>query len=90
MSPATVRRLATVLGRAIYTEGVKMVAAGHDPMTLKRGMDKAVEAVVGELKNLSKQTKDRKEIAQVGASSKLRLLRRKISVANGRQQYIFS
>jgi chaperonin GroEL len=59
----------SVLGRAIYTEGVKMVAAGHDPMTLKRGMDKAVEAAVGELKNLSKQTKDRKEIAQVGTIS---------------------
>ncbi len=60
---------ATVLSRAIYTEGMKMVAAGHDPMTLKRGIDRAVEAVVGELKNLSKQTKDRKEIAQVGTIS---------------------
>jgi chaperonin GroEL len=60
---------ATVLGRAIYTEGMKMVAAGHDPMTLKRGIDRAVEAVVGELKNLSKLTKDRKEIAQVGTIS---------------------
>jgi len=60
---------ATVLGRAIYTEGIKMVAAGHDPMTLKRGIDKAVDAVVGELKELSKQTKDRKEIAQVGTIS---------------------
>jgi len=60
---------ATVLGRAIYTEGMKMVAAGHDPMSLKRGIDRAVEAVVGELKNLSKQTKDRKEIAQVGTIS---------------------
>jgi len=60
---------ATVLGRAIYTEGMKMVAAGHDPMTLKRGIERAVEAVVGELKNLSKQTKDRKEIAQVGTVS---------------------
>jgi chaperonin GroEL len=60
---------ATVLSRAIFTEGVKMVAAGHDPMTLKRGIDRAVEAVVGELKNLSKQTKDRKEITQVGTIS---------------------
>jgi chaperonin GroEL len=60
---------ATVLGRAIYTEGMKMVAAGHDPMTLKRGIDRAVDAVVGELKQLSKQTKDRKEIAQVGTIS---------------------
>jgi chaperonin GroEL len=60
---------ATVLARAIYTEGMKMVAAGHDPMTLKRGIDLAVEAVVGDLKNLSKQTKDRKEIAQVGTIS---------------------
>src|SRR5579885_3251084 len=60
---------ATVLSRAIYTEGMKMVAAGHDPMTLKRGIDRAVEAVVSELKTLYKQTKDRKEIAQVGTIS---------------------
>src|SRR5919197_1793320 len=45
---------ATVLARQIFKEGVKTVAAGHDPMSLKRGIDKAVEAVVGELKNLSK------------------------------------
>src|ERR671914_1593040 len=57
---------ATVLARQIYAEGAKLVAAGHDPMTLKRGMDKAVEAVTAELKNLSKPTKDPKEIAQVG------------------------
>ncbi len=56
---------ATVLARAIYTEGMKRVAAGHDPMSLTRGIDRAVEAVVGELKRLSKPTKDRKEIAQV-------------------------
>ncbi|HKN00042.1 MAG TPA: chaperonin GroEL [Candidatus Binataceae bacterium] len=56
---------ATVLARSLYTEGIKMVAAGHDPMSLKRGIDRAVEAVVGELKNMSKPTKDRKEIAQV-------------------------
>jgi len=49
---------ATVLARAIFTEGLKMVVAGHDPMTLKRGVDKAVEAIVGELKNLSKPTKE--------------------------------
>src|SRR5574338_635042 len=60
---------ATVLARGIFTEGAKMVAAGHDPMTLKRGIDKAVEAVVGELKKLSKPTKDRKEIGQVGTIS---------------------
>src|SRR3954468_17599791 len=41
---------ATVLARAIFSEGVKMVVAGHDPMSLKRGMDKAVEVVVAELK----------------------------------------
>src|SRR6266446_6312631 len=57
---------ATVLARSIYTEGMKMVAAGHDPMSLKRGIDRAVTAVTGELKNLSKPTKDRREIAQVG------------------------
>jgi chaperonin GroEL len=56
---------ATVLARTIYSEGIKMVAAGHDPMSLKRGIDRAVEAITGELKGLSKPTKDRKEIAQV-------------------------
>jgi chaperonin GroEL len=60
---------ATVLARSIYTEGIKMVAAGHDPMSLKRGIDRAVESVTAELKNLSKPTKDRKEIAQVGTIS---------------------
>jgi chaperonin GroEL len=57
---------ATVLARQIFAEGVKLVAAGHDPMTLKRGIDKAVTAIIGELKSLSKPTKDPKEIAQVG------------------------
>ena len=60
---------ATVLARAIFTEGSKLVAAGHDPMTLKRGMDKAVTAVLAELKSLSKSTKGRDEIAQVGTVS---------------------
>ena len=60
---------ATVLARAIFTEGLKMVAAGHDPMTLKRGIDKAVGAIVNELKALSKPTKEQKEIAQVGTIS---------------------
>ena len=57
---------ATVLARQIFAEGVKMVVAGHDPMSLKRGIDKAVAAVVEDLKRLSKETKDPKEIAQVG------------------------
>jgi chaperonin GroEL len=57
---------ATVLARQIFAEGVKMVVAGHDPMSLKRGVDKAVAAVIEELKSLSKPTKDPKEIAQVG------------------------
>src|SRR5438132_13177882 len=43
---------ATVLARAIYTEGIKMVAAGHDPMSLKRGIERAVEAITGELKSM--------------------------------------
>jgi chaperonin GroEL len=60
---------ATVLARAIFTEGLKMVVAGHDPMSLKRGIDKAVESVVKELKSLSKPTKEQKEIAQVGTIS---------------------
>ena len=49
---------ATVLAQAIYREGIKIVAAGHNPMELKRGIDKAVEAVVDELKKLAKPTKD--------------------------------
>src|SRR5512135_394224 len=60
---------ATVLARSIYAEGAKMVAAGHDPMSLKRGIDKAVQAIIAELKTLSKPTKDQKEIAQVGTIS---------------------
>ena len=60
---------ATVLAQAIYREGCKFVAAGHSPMELKRGVDKAVEAVVAELKKMSKTTKDQKEIAQVGTIS---------------------
>ena len=60
---------ATVLARAIYEEGLKLVAAGHGPMELKRGIDRAVETVVAELKKLSKPTKDKKEIAQVGTIS---------------------
>src|SRR5574340_1824899 len=53
---------ATVLARALYAEGAKMVAAGHDPMSLKRGINRAVEAVIAELKSLSKPTKDQTEI----------------------------
>jgi chaperonin GroEL len=60
---------ATVLARAIVTEGSKMVAAGHDPMSIKRGIDRGVEAIVEELKKLSKSTKSRDEIAQVGTIS---------------------
>ncbi|MCP3064875.1 chaperonin GroEL [Myxococcus sp. K38C18041901] len=60
---------ATVLARAIYEEGLKLVAAGHSPMDLKRGIDKAVEVVVEELKKISKPTSDKKEIAQVGTIS---------------------
>jgi chaperonin GroEL len=58
-----------VLAQAIYKEGAKLVAAGHNPMELKRGIDKAVETVIDELKKLSKPTKDQKEIAQVGTIS---------------------
>jgi chaperonin GroEL len=60
---------ATVLARSIYSEGAKMVAAGHDPMSLKRGIDKAVAKIVEELKSQSKPTKDQREIAQVGTIS---------------------
>jgi chaperonin GroEL len=60
---------ATILAQAIYREGSKLVAAGHNPMALKRGIDKAVETVVEELKKLSKPTQEQKEIAQVGTIS---------------------
>jgi chaperonin GroEL len=60
---------ATVLAQAIYREGIKMVAAGASPMDLKRGIEAAVGAVVKTLKDLSKPTKDKKEIAQVGTIS---------------------
>jgi chaperonin GroEL len=60
---------ATVLAQAIYREGSKMVAAGHNPMEIKRGIDAAVVAIVEQLTKLSKQTKDPKEIAQVGTIS---------------------
>src|SRR6266513_764853 len=60
---------ATVLSRAIFSEGLKLVAAGHDPMSIKRGIDKAVAKVVDELKSMSKPTRDRDEIAQVGTIS---------------------
>ena len=60
---------ATVLARSIFTEGAKMVAAGHDPMNLKRGTERAVPAVVEELKRQSKSTKGKDEIAQVGTVS---------------------
>jgi len=60
---------ATILAQAIYREGAKTVAAGSNPMDLKRGIDKAVEVVVNELKKQSKPTKDQKEIAQVGTIS---------------------
>jgi chaperonin GroEL len=60
---------ATVLAQAIYREGSKLVAAGHNPMEIKRGIEKGVEAIVGALKKSAKQTKDPKEIAQVGTIS---------------------
>ncbi|MGE4357179.1 MAG: chaperonin GroEL [Candidatus Omnitrophota bacterium] len=56
---------ATVLAEAIYREGLKLVSAGANPMALKRGVDKAVETVVEELKKLSKPIKEKKEIEQV-------------------------
>jgi len=60
---------ATVLAQAIYREGSRVVAAGANPMDVKRGIDLAVEEVVKELKKLSKPTKDQKEISQVGKIS---------------------
>ena len=60
---------ATVLAQAIFREGSKLVAAGHNPMEIKRGIDKAVTAIVEHLKAGAKSTKDSKEIAQVGTIS---------------------
>jgi chaperonin GroEL len=57
---------ATVLAEAIYREGLRNVTAGANPMGLKRGIEKAVEVVIEELKKLSKPVKDKKEISQVG------------------------
>ena len=60
---------ATVLAQAIYREGVKLVAAGRNPMPIKRGIDKAVAAITAELGNIAKPTRDQREIAQVGTIS---------------------
>jgi chaperonin GroEL len=60
---------ATILAQAIYNEGQKLVAAGSNPMAIKRGVDKGVVAVIKALEKLSKPTKDKNEITQVGAIS---------------------
>src|SRR5881392_4070109 len=60
---------ATVLAQSIYREGSKLVAAGHNPMELKRGIDTAVAAVIESLKKLSTPTKGKDDIAQVGTIS---------------------
>src|SRR5438046_4874908 len=60
---------ATVLAQAIFREGLKSVTAGANPMSLKRGIDQAVELVVEELKRISAPSKGQKEIAQVGTIS---------------------
>ncbi|MHC1744133.1 MAG: chaperonin GroEL [Syntrophobacteraceae bacterium] len=60
---------ATILAQAIYREGSKLVAAGHNPMALKRGIEKSVATAIEGLRAMSKPTKDEKEIAQVGTIS---------------------
>jgi chaperonin GroEL len=60
---------ATILAQAVYNSGVKLVAAGRNPMAIKRGVDKAVEALTEALDKLAKPTRDQKEIAQVGTIS---------------------
>jgi chaperonin GroEL len=60
---------ATILAQSVYREGSKLVAAGANPMAIKRGVDKAVELVVEQLRKISKPTKDKKEISQVGTIS---------------------
>ena len=60
---------ATILAQAIYREGLKNVAAGRNPMALKRGVEKSVEAVVGRLQSMSRETSEKTEIAQVASIS---------------------
>ena len=60
---------ATILAQSIYHEGITLVAAGRNPMAVKRGIDKGVEALITELANLAKPTRDQKEIAQIGTIS---------------------
>ena len=60
---------ATVLAQAIFREGSKLVAAGHNPMDIKRGIEKAVEVAVESMRKIAKSTKDPQEIAQVGTVS---------------------
>ncbi len=60
---------ATVLAQSIFREGIKNVTAGGNPMDLKRGIDRAVEVAVDEIKKLSRPTSDKREIAQVGTIS---------------------
>lgn len=60
---------ATVLAHAIFKEGLRNITAGANPIEVKRGMDKACEAIIAELKNLSREVKDKKEIAQVATIS---------------------
>ena len=60
---------ATILAQSIYREGLKNVAAGHNPMALKRGIEKAVDTVVGAIHGLSKEVSEKTEIAQVAAIS---------------------
>jgi len=60
---------ATVLAQAIFTEGSKLVEAGHNPMDIKNGIDKAVAALVSEIKTIAKPTQDATEIVQVGTVS---------------------
>ena len=60
---------ATILAQKIFSEGLKLVAAGRNPMAIKRGIDKAVEAINKELADFAKPTRDQKEIAQIGTIS---------------------
>ena len=60
---------ATILAQKIFNEGIKLVAAGRNPMVIKKGIDKAVDAVVKKLEEISVPTRDEKEIAQVGTIS---------------------
>lgn len=72
---------ATILTRAIFSEGCRSVAAGMNPMDLKRGIDAAVERVVQNLKTMTKKIESKEEIAQVRLNARCSILIRAVELA---------